>query len=77
MDPIQVLLETVKQGGKQSHLNLTLIPLLVLYAEELTILPWRKPCSKGQAEQTLVELSACFSILILVLLVPNLLFSRL
>jgi len=28
MEPIEILLETVKQGGKQSNLNLTLIPLL-------------------------------------------------
>jgi hypothetical protein len=28
MEPIEILLETLKQGGKQSHLNLTLIPLL-------------------------------------------------
>jgi hypothetical protein len=28
MDQINALLETLKQGGKQSHLNLTMIPLL-------------------------------------------------
>ena len=28
MEPIEILLETLKQGGKQSHLNLALFPLL-------------------------------------------------
>jgi hypothetical protein len=28
MEAIQAFLETLKQGGKQTHLNLTLFPLL-------------------------------------------------
>jgi hypothetical protein len=34
MEAIQAFLEAVKQGGKQSHLNMTLIPLLAPDAGE-------------------------------------------
>jgi hypothetical protein len=34
MKAIQAFLETVKQGGKQSHLNMTIIPLLAPDAGE-------------------------------------------
>jgi len=34
MEPIEILLETLKQGGKQSNLNLTLIQLLAPDAGE-------------------------------------------
>jgi len=38
MEPIEILLETLKQGGKQSHLNMTIIPLLGPDAGELDYL---------------------------------------
>jgi hypothetical protein len=47
MDRINALLETLKQGGKQSHLNLTMIPLLSSNGGEPDYLTLEEGLSQG------------------------------
>ena len=47
MDPIQAYLETLKQGGKQNHQNLTLIPLLAANGGEPDYLTLEEGLSQG------------------------------
>ena len=47
MDPIQAYLETLKQGGKQNHLNLTLIPFLAANGGEPDYLTLEEGLSQG------------------------------
>ena len=53
MEAIQAFLERVKQGGKQSHLNLTLIPLLA--PGEPDYLTLEETLGQGLAEVTEVS----------------------
>jgi len=47
MDPIQAFLENLKQGGKQNHLNLTMIPLLAANGGEPDYLTLEEGLSQG------------------------------
>ncbi|MDH4265982.1 MAG: hypothetical protein OEW45_10125, partial [Deltaproteobacteria bacterium] len=47
MDLINAFLETLKQGGKQSHLNLTMIPLLSSNGGEPDYLTLEEGLSQG------------------------------
>jgi len=47
VDTIQAYLETLKQGGKQSHLNLTMIPLLSSTGGEPDYLTLEEGLSQG------------------------------
>jgi hypothetical protein len=47
MDTIQTYLGTLKQGGKQSHLNLTIIPLLSSHEGEPDYLTLEEGLSQG------------------------------
>ena len=47
MDPIQAYLETLKQGGKQNHLNLTMIPFLAANGGEPDYLTLEEGLSQG------------------------------
>jgi hypothetical protein len=47
MDPIQSYLETLKQGGKQNHLNLTMIPFLAGNGGEPDYLTLEEGLSQG------------------------------
>ena len=47
MDPIQAYLEPLKQGGKQNHLNLTMIPFLVANGGEPDYLILDEGLSQG------------------------------
>ncbi len=55
MDPIQAYLETLKQGGKQNHLNLTMIPLLAANEGEPDYLTLEE--GLGQGIVTITEVS--------------------
>ncbi len=55
MEAIQAFLEAVKQGGKQSHLNMTLIPLLAPDAGEPDYLILEEALGQGLVEITEVS----------------------
>ena len=55
MDPIEVFLEKVKLGGKQSHLNMTIIPLLAPDAGEPDYLILEEALEKRMVEITEVS----------------------
>ncbi len=55
MDAIQTFLEKVKLGGKQSHLNMTLFPLLASDAEEPDYLILEEALTQGVVEITEVS----------------------
>ena len=55
MEAIQAFLETVKQGGKQSHLNMTIFPLLAPDAGEPDYLILEEALSQGAVEITEVS----------------------
>jgi hypothetical protein len=57
MDQIQGFLENLKQGGKQSHLNLTVIPLLSPDTAEPDYLTLEEALSQGAVEITEVSQS--------------------
>lgn len=61
MDPIQACLDKLKQGGKQNHLNLTMIPLLAANGGE----PGYLTLEEGLSQQLVIitEISAGGSIL--------------
>jgi len=50
MEAIQAFVEIVKQGGKQSHLNLSLFPLLAPDAGEPDYLILEEALAKGTVE---------------------------
>jgi hypothetical protein len=52
MERIEILLETLKQGGTQSHLNLTIIPLLAPDAGEPDYLILEEALAKSTVEVT-------------------------
>jgi hypothetical protein len=56
MEAIQMFLEKAKLGGKQSHLNMTLIPLLAPDAGEPDYLILEEALGKGVVEITEVSL---------------------
>ena len=55
MKAIQAFLETVKQGGKQSHLNMTIIPLLAPDVRKPSFLILEEALEKGVVEITEVN----------------------
>ena len=57
MDTIQAYLDTLKQGGKQSHLNMTMIPLLSSDGGEPDYLTLEEALAKGAVEITEVSQS--------------------
>ncbi len=52
MEAIQALLETLKQGGKQTHLNMTLFPLLASDAGAPDYLILEEALSQGVVDVT-------------------------
>ncbi len=55
MDAVQAYLENLKQGGKQNHLNMTMIPLLAAKGEEPDYLTLEE--GLGQGVVTITEVS--------------------
>ncbi len=55
MEPIKAFLENVKLGGKQSHFNMTLIPLLASDAGEPDYLILEEALGQGVVEITEVS----------------------
>jgi hypothetical protein len=55
MDAIQTFLGTLKQGGKQSHLNMTLIPLLASDAGDPDYIILEEALSQGVVDVTEVS----------------------
>jgi hypothetical protein len=55
MEQIQGFLENVKLGGKQSHLNMTLIPLLASDAREPDYLVLEEALGQGAVDVTEVS----------------------
>ena len=50
MEPIEILLDMLKQGGKQSHLNLTLFPLLATDAGDPDYIVLEEALAKSSVE---------------------------
>jgi hypothetical protein len=71
MDTIQAYLDTLKQGGKQSHLNMTMIPLLSSDGGEPDYLTLEEALAKGAVEITEVSQSGSVPDLKLIIKSPD------